>query len=167
MSDFAILAGVNDTVSSSSFDLNTYYLQQMEIDVWKLRSLDSHKKPLILFASSNNLAEMNKEERALFKNMLSSINLCLDDLVVKIVSDDLEKDCLLRESNILRTTSFILVVGGSLWDWFTDKVKIVGNKQYLYNNLNIFFVFHPSYLLANPICKKEAYQQLLSIDFIR
>ncbi|MDF1757660.1 MAG: hypothetical protein P1U74_05125 [Legionellaceae bacterium] len=165
MFDLSILAGISKPKKiqpKNMSDSHREYLYHLGIDVWCIRDDNQFKKPLLLIDSSTDLGGLSNRENLLLGAMLSSIGLSMEDIVLKIITEqDLNEDQLI-DNRILSRSSLIVTMGYSVGDWLKKKCGFIDNK-YIYHDLPVFFVSHPNYLLSNSADKKRSYFELVKI----
>jgi hypothetical protein len=168
MYDLSVLAGISDSSealkNSSSQSLDGYYLQQMNIDSWGLRSINTSKRLLVLIESSINSDTLSNTEQHLLNQMISSIDISTQDIDQKIVSSIPHlQDVLLAPSTLLQI-SVIVVMGTTISQWLLQDSILLENKKYTYQNIPLSLVQHPAYLLKNTSEKKQAYKELFELS---
>ena len=119
--------------------LQNYYLQQMGIEPWVLRSRVSGCALVVI------VDELFGDTHELFNNMLQSIRLTQNDI---ILTEKKDVEICLKKFQPLAILSLGIFDGGSR-----------GVTQMLHG-LPLIVTHHPSYLLAHCQCKKESYDDL-------
>lgn len=137
MSDLAVLAGLGNESSFSG----SYHLQEMGIDVWKLRKIEAFKV-LVVIINHENTATLPRLESRLLNNMLASTNL--------------DKDLF----DIMQITDLAAFTGKNLRKYAA--VVTFGNEslQSAFAGLPQYNILHPKNLLVSTKDKKLAYLSL-------
>jgi hypothetical protein len=131
---------------------NLYYLQEMGVDVWKLREINS--KILVLIFPHDNQYELASKAQNLLENILFSTGIKRIDFELVYIREykNLEKIN-------LKFYKAIITIGDSLQndESFLDRIRR--------NKLPIIKITHPNLLLIRPVDKREAYLSLQQLEF--
>ena len=135
----------------------SYYLQQMGIDIWKIRDIKSKEKILVMVSSE----DLSVPARRLLDNMLLSTQFKRKDFEILYVNPSTEIDKI--ELGIYKA---LIVVG--------EDIPMISSKYSSDNyrqaglDLTIIKILHPDHLLLHPIDKSKAYIALrkLELDYV-
>lgn len=147
------------------FDKNIYYLQQMGIDVWKLRNLK--KKILVLIFPFAKQLELARNAQNLLENILTSTRIKRADFELMFVKEAPSLDAkfvenfdyFFKNNRIdLQQYNAVILMGENLEinDIFQATMQKLG--------VLVIKTFHPYHLLTNPQDKRLVY---LSLGLLR
>ena len=161
----------------SSAALQTYYLQQMGIEIWQLRASDIASKKLCIITAmplktSSDLGtgawfldDINK----FFDHILTAVGLTASDVAWlhynPAIEDDLAMRRLVDDINTIGPTCIVLL-GEALGQKvlrLTQDFEILRETLHHFQHLPVFLTYEPSYLLEQPSAKKQAYHDWLKV----
>lgn len=143
MSDLAVLAGFAKPKASSG----SYHLQEMGIDVWKLRQVEA-SQVLVLVINQANTETLSKQESRLLNNMLASTNLDKEIFDVEHV------------------TNIAALTGKNLRKYAAVVIFGDDNHDSMFNGLPLYNILHPKSLLGNTNDKRIAYLSLHKLRWL-
>lgn len=134
-----------------SYLLHPYYLQQMGIERWVLKTTPMGTFGLKLLV----LGKLPDEDSRLFKKMLHSIGVSIEEITIVSVLDE---QTVLSSIQMNRPRALWVMGSQAMQSLRLEVVR--GCVQY-YHGLPLVVSDHPTDLRCTPIKKKQAYHDLL------
>lgn len=135
--------------------LRQYYLTQLGIDVYALKTIKHVKKKSVKFMIVGEA--LNESAAKLFNAIMLSMGVLQDDVYIATLQDT-QRHCVVPECLIILGEQAAQTILKT-----TQSLNVLREKWHKSGDIPVRVSYHPAYLLKNPSYKANAYKDWIEI----